>query len=101
MGKNTDLESEECSVNLICASTDSVAPGDLISDLNSPVNWGTGQHPKKNYISGKEAQTSEMISYLLSLIAHWLGPLTCVSVCTWMILMRRKRKDICVGTWDM
>lgn len=27
--------------------------------------------------------------------------LTWVSVCTWMMLMRRKRKDICVGTWDM
>lgn len=100
-GKNTDLESEECSVNLICASTDSVTPGDLVSDRSSPVNWGTGQHLKKNYISGGEAQTGEMISNLLSLTAHWLGRLTCVSVCTWMILMRRKRKDICVGTWDM
>lgn len=29
------------------------------------------------------------------------GPLTWVSVCTWMMLMSRKRKDICVGTWDM
>lgn len=42
-----------------------------------------------------------MVSNLPSVTAHWLGHLTWVSVCTWMILMRRKRKDICVGTWDM
>lgn len=27
--------------------------------------------------------------------------LTCVSVCTWIILMRRKRKDILMDIWDM
>lgn len=32
---------------------------------------------------------------------HVRKALTWVSVCTWMMLMRRKRKDICVGTWDM